>query len=153
MVEEGNHYALLAQGGLYARLWAHQSGGFLGEDVDDARASPASDLGGDLEPFVDSFFGGARRGRIADDMAVDGRAPPAHRRVRPPACGPVHSTSVSTFSMTTASPLLMCCRYTLSESLPYKPHVGEHSDPELVQRRRGLIPHVERQASLRRQFR
>jgi ATP-binding cassette subfamily B multidrug efflux pump len=36
IVEEGNHYALLAQGGLYARLWAHQSGGFLGEDIDDA---------------------------------------------------------------------------------------------------------------------
>jgi ATP-binding cassette subfamily B multidrug efflux pump len=37
IAEEGNHYSLLAQGGLYARLWAHQSGGFLGEDVDDAR--------------------------------------------------------------------------------------------------------------------
>ncbi|HEY4970279.1 MAG TPA: ATP-binding cassette domain-containing protein, partial [Steroidobacteraceae bacterium] len=36
IVEEGNHYALLAQGGLYARLWAHQSGGFLGEDIDGA---------------------------------------------------------------------------------------------------------------------
>ena len=35
IVEEGNHYSLLAQGGVYARLWAHQSGGFLGEDVDD----------------------------------------------------------------------------------------------------------------------
>jgi ATP-binding cassette subfamily B multidrug efflux pump len=34
-VEEGDHRSLLAQGGLYARLWAHQSGGFLGEsDVD-----------------------------------------------------------------------------------------------------------------------
>ncbi len=37
IVEEGNHYSLLAQGGLYARLWAHQSGGFLGEDIDDSR--------------------------------------------------------------------------------------------------------------------
>jgi ATP-binding cassette subfamily B multidrug efflux pump len=37
IVEEGNHYSLLAQGGLYARLWAHQSGGFLGEDTDDSR--------------------------------------------------------------------------------------------------------------------
>jgi ATP-binding cassette subfamily B multidrug efflux pump len=35
IIEEGNHYSLLAQGGLYARLWAHQSGGFLGEDTDD----------------------------------------------------------------------------------------------------------------------
>ncbi len=31
IVEEGDHKALLAQSGLYARLWAHQSGGFLGE--------------------------------------------------------------------------------------------------------------------------
>jgi ATP-binding cassette, subfamily B, multidrug efflux pump len=31
VVEEGDHKALLAKGGLYARLWAHQSGGFLGE--------------------------------------------------------------------------------------------------------------------------
>jgi ATP-binding cassette subfamily B multidrug efflux pump len=37
IVEEGNHYSLLAQGGLYARLWAHQSGGFLGEDTEDSR--------------------------------------------------------------------------------------------------------------------
>jgi len=34
IVEEGDHRSLLARGGLYARLWAHQSGGFLGEEVD-----------------------------------------------------------------------------------------------------------------------
>jgi ATP-binding cassette subfamily B multidrug efflux pump len=34
IVEEGDHRSLLAQGGLYAKLWAHQSGGFLGEDAD-----------------------------------------------------------------------------------------------------------------------
>ncbi|WP_269531341.1 ABC transporter ATP-binding protein [Chitinimonas sp. BJYL2] len=34
IVEEGDHATLLAKGGLYARLWAHQSGGFLGEEVD-----------------------------------------------------------------------------------------------------------------------
>ena len=33
IVEEGTHTALVARNGLYARLWAHQSGGFLGEDV------------------------------------------------------------------------------------------------------------------------
>jgi ATP-binding cassette subfamily B multidrug efflux pump len=33
VVEEGDHTSLLAQGGLYARLWAHQSGGFLGEEA------------------------------------------------------------------------------------------------------------------------
>ena len=32
IAEEGNHPQLLAHGGLYARLWAHQSGGFIGED-------------------------------------------------------------------------------------------------------------------------
>jgi ATP-binding cassette subfamily B multidrug efflux pump len=38
IVEEGTHAALLARGGLYARLWAHQSGGFLGEEVEDDEA-------------------------------------------------------------------------------------------------------------------
>ena len=35
IVEEGDHRSLLARGGIYARLWAHQSGGFLGEDLGD----------------------------------------------------------------------------------------------------------------------
>ena len=30
IVEQGSHAELLAHGGVYARLWAHQSGGFLG---------------------------------------------------------------------------------------------------------------------------
>jgi ATP-binding cassette, subfamily B, multidrug efflux pump len=34
IVEEGDHHSLLALGGVYARLWAHQSGGFLGDDSD-----------------------------------------------------------------------------------------------------------------------
>lgn len=32
IVEEGSHQALLRKKGLYASFWAHQSGGFLGED-------------------------------------------------------------------------------------------------------------------------
>jgi len=34
IVEEGTHAQLLARGGIYARLWARQSGGFLGEEAD-----------------------------------------------------------------------------------------------------------------------
>ncbi|NMG66029.1 ATP-binding cassette domain-containing protein [Azoarcus indigens] len=45
IVEEGDHRSLLARNGLYARLWAHQSGGFLGEEAEDdateASAEPA----------------------------------------------------------------------------------------------------------------
>ncbi|WP_395056730.1 ABC transporter ATP-binding protein [Polaromonas sp.] len=33
IVEEGDHRSLLANGGLYARLWAHQSGGFLSDNL------------------------------------------------------------------------------------------------------------------------
>ncbi|WP_291590158.1 ABC transporter ATP-binding protein [Comamonas sp. UBA7528] len=36
IVEEGTHQQLLAQGGIYAKLWAHQSGGFLAEPEDPA---------------------------------------------------------------------------------------------------------------------
>src|SRR5204863_9124917 len=38
IVEQGDHRSLLAQEGLYARLWARQSGGFLGDDVAEATA-------------------------------------------------------------------------------------------------------------------
>jgi ATP-binding cassette subfamily B multidrug efflux pump len=45
IVEQGDHRSLLAQGGLYARLWAHQSGGFLGEDADEDEVAPRSAAG------------------------------------------------------------------------------------------------------------
>ncbi len=35
IVEDGTHEQLLARGGLYAQLWARQSGGFLGLDADE----------------------------------------------------------------------------------------------------------------------
>lgn len=33
VIEQGSHAELLQKNGVYARLWRHQSGGFLGEDV------------------------------------------------------------------------------------------------------------------------
>ena len=32
IVEQGTHQELIAQGGIYAQLWAHQTGGFIGTD-------------------------------------------------------------------------------------------------------------------------
>ncbi len=44
VVEQGSHSELLAQGGIYAQLWAHQTGGFIGTDteqeIDPAHADP-----------------------------------------------------------------------------------------------------------------
>lgn len=30
IVEQGSHKQLIAQGGIYAALWSHQTGGFIG---------------------------------------------------------------------------------------------------------------------------
>lgn len=35
IVEQGSHTELIKQGGIYAKLWSHQSGGFIAEDIDD----------------------------------------------------------------------------------------------------------------------
>ncbi len=39
IVEEGTHGELIERGGLYASLWARQSGGFLASDADDTAAA------------------------------------------------------------------------------------------------------------------
>ncbi|WP_189866737.1 ABC transporter ATP-binding protein [Streptomyces poonensis] len=52
VVEQGAHGELLAAGGAYAKLWQHQSGGFLGESAESAESAespepvPADDLPG-----------------------------------------------------------------------------------------------------------
>ncbi len=53
IVEEGDHRSLLARNGLYARLWAHQSGGFLGESDDDAITVDQQDDGQTTADAVD----------------------------------------------------------------------------------------------------
>ncbi len=35
IVEQGTHQELIAQNGIYAHLWAHQTGGFIGCDEDE----------------------------------------------------------------------------------------------------------------------
>ena len=54
IVEQGDHRSLLALGGLYARLWAHQSGGFLLEDQDepDRSAARSAEPAADAEPIT-----------------------------------------------------------------------------------------------------
>jgi len=34
VVEQGTHDELSQSGGIYAQLWAHQTGGFLAEDIE-----------------------------------------------------------------------------------------------------------------------
>jgi ATP-binding cassette subfamily B protein len=40
IAEQGTHKQLLTHKGTYARLWAHQSGGFLEDEDDDAKKAP-----------------------------------------------------------------------------------------------------------------
>jgi ATP-binding cassette subfamily B multidrug efflux pump len=54
VVEEGDHRTLLARDGLYARLWAHQSGGFLGDAADDEGAAIAAVAPGDDDAMLDA---------------------------------------------------------------------------------------------------
>ena len=42
IVEQGTHDALIAKGGIYGDLWAHQSGGFLASETNEKRSPPKS---------------------------------------------------------------------------------------------------------------
>jgi ATP-binding cassette subfamily B protein len=53
IVEQGSHQDLLALDGAYAKLWQHQSGGFLDDDADtadDAEDTDAADAAEDIAP-------------------------------------------------------------------------------------------------------
>ena len=41
VVEQGSHAELLERNGVYAALWQRQSGGFLGDDAQEAGEEPA----------------------------------------------------------------------------------------------------------------
>ena len=79
VVEEGDHRSLLAHGGLYARLWAHQSGGFLGE-VDDAAI--AEDQPAAAETMADDIDREANAPRLEPARTghdrPTGTEPPSH---------------------------------------------------------------------------
>ncbi len=58
VVEEGDHKSLLARGGIYAKLWAHQSGGFLAGDTDEAAIEV------EQPDAIDAFDADAERGSL-----------------------------------------------------------------------------------------
>jgi ATP-binding cassette, subfamily B, multidrug efflux pump len=47
IVEVGDHKSLLAAGGIYARLWAHQSGGFLADELLEGEADVGEPVAAD----------------------------------------------------------------------------------------------------------
>ncbi|HVE50788.1 MAG TPA: ABC transporter ATP-binding protein [Casimicrobiaceae bacterium] len=71
IVEEGDHRSLLARDGLYARLWAHQSGGFLGDmDDEDEEVEAASQTAADFVAVS------AVEGSAGGGIRVEHGAPP-----------------------------------------------------------------------------
>ena len=90
VVEEGDHRSLLARGGLYARLWAHQSGGFLGDEADDERdRSRAAGSEAQIVEDVEREASRASGGAVADRARPADRLRPGHA-LRAPCDSRVH---------------------------------------------------------------
>jgi ATP-binding cassette subfamily B multidrug efflux pump len=70
IVEEGTHDQLLRQGGRYARLWQHQSGGFLAPDAlaEDTAVAP------EVEPGDDALRAATQPEPSVDDAPLTDRA-------------------------------------------------------------------------------
>ncbi|MHC6626541.1 ABC transporter ATP-binding protein [Streptomyces globosus] len=69
IVEQGRHEELLTTGGAYARLWRHQSGGFLGGADGGADSSPVGGADGGPVGGAGGPVGGGRSGA---DTPADG---------------------------------------------------------------------------------
>ena len=84
VVEEGDHKSLLARDGLYARLWAHQSGGFLGDEADEAAIEveqPGSEAA--IVEEIDREAVGAQRASLRAAVTTC-RPAPTRSRADPP---------------------------------------------------------------------
>jgi ATP-binding cassette, subfamily B, multidrug efflux pump len=69
IVEQGTHAELLALGGHYDKLWRHQSGGFLADDVSPVK----SPLGAPREPLRDETRAEEKSGPSTDDAPLETR--------------------------------------------------------------------------------